>query len=101
MLGFDQAPSHKGCVTTVSDFRRIALSMPATEELTGMGYPNFRTAGKSFATIEDTMVVIRLTRERKLVDQVDTNLTVLSGRGHYIGLAHNLHRLARLIALQK
>jgi hypothetical protein len=35
--------------------------MPKTEELNGMGYPNFRTGRKSFATIEDTMVVIRLT----------------------------------------
>lgn len=41
--------------------------MPATEELTGMGYPNFRTAGKSFATIEDTMVVIRLTRDQQAI----------------------------------
>ena len=53
------------CVTTLSDFRRIALSMPETEELNGMGYPNFRTGRKSFATIEDTMAVIRLTRDQQ------------------------------------
>jgi hypothetical protein len=52
-------------VTTLSDFRRIALSMPETEELNGMGYPNFRTGRKSFATIEDTMAVIRLTRDQQ------------------------------------
>ena len=49
---------------TLSDFRRLALLMPETEELNGMGYLNFRTARKSFATIEDTMVVIRLTRDQ-------------------------------------
>jgi hypothetical protein len=53
--------------TTLSDFRRIALSMPETEELNGMGYPNFRTARKSFATIEDTTVVIRLTRDQQAI----------------------------------
>jgi hypothetical protein len=51
--------------TTLSDFRRIALSMPETEELNGMGYPNFRTGRKSFAAIEDTMAVIRLTRDQQ------------------------------------
>jgi hypothetical protein len=61
MLSFNESPNYKSSVTTLSDFRRIALSMPETEELNGMGYLNFRTARKSFATIEDTMVVIRLT----------------------------------------
>ena len=50
---------------TLSDFRRIALSMPETEELNGMGYPSFRTERKSFATIEDTIAVIRLTRDQQ------------------------------------
>ena len=39
--------------------------MPETEELNGMGYQNFRTGRKSFATIEDTMVTIRLTRDQQ------------------------------------
>jgi hypothetical protein len=50
---------------TFSDFRRIVLSMPETEELNGVGYPSFRTGRKSFATIEDTMAVIRLTRDQQ------------------------------------
>ncbi len=41
--------------------------MPETEELNGMGYPNFRTGRKSFATIEDTMAVIRLTRDQQAI----------------------------------
>jgi hypothetical protein len=41
--------------------------MPQTEELNGMGYPNFRTARKSFAFIEDTTVVIRLTPDQQAI----------------------------------
>jgi hypothetical protein len=67
MLSFNKSPNNKSCVTTLSDFRRIALSMPKTEELSGMGYPNFRTGRKSFATIEDAMVVIRLTRDQQAI----------------------------------
>jgi len=52
-------------VTSLSDFRRIALSMPETEELNGMGYLNFRTGQKSFATLEDTIAIIRLTRDQQ------------------------------------
>jgi hypothetical protein len=67
MLSANRSGSYQGCATTLSDFRRIALSMPQTEELNGMGYPNFRTARKSFATIEDTTVVIRLTPDQQAI----------------------------------
>jgi hypothetical protein len=67
MLSVNKSPNNKSCVTTLSDFRRIALSMPETEELNGMGYPNFRRGRKSFATIEDAMVVIRLTRDQQAI----------------------------------
>jgi hypothetical protein len=65
MLSFNTSPSDKSCVMELSDFRRIALSMPETEESNGMGYPNFRTGRKSFATIEDSMAVIKLTRDQQ------------------------------------
>jgi hypothetical protein len=67
MLSFNKSPNYNSCVTTLSDFRRIALSMPKTEELNGMGYPNFRTGRRSFATIEDATVVIRLTRDQQAI----------------------------------
>ena len=35
----------------VSDFRRIALSMPGTEENSHMGNPDFRVDGRIFATL--------------------------------------------------
>jgi hypothetical protein len=47
------------------DFRRIALSFPGAEELNGLGYPIFRLGPKSFDTIEDSMGVIRLTRNQQ------------------------------------
>src|SRR6202521_2413834 len=50
---------------TTDDFRRIALSLPGAEELNGLGYPNFRTGRKSFATIEGSAAVIRLTRDQQ------------------------------------
>jgi hypothetical protein len=50
---------------TTDDFRRIALSLPGAEELNGLGYPNFRNGRKSFATIEGSMAVIRLTRDQQ------------------------------------
>src|SRR5882724_7601726 len=50
---------------TIDDFRRIALSMPGAEESSGLGYPNFRAERKSFATVEDSMAVLRLTRDQQ------------------------------------
>jgi hypothetical protein len=50
---------------TIDHFRRIALSMSGTEELSGLGYPNFCVGRKSFATIEDSTAVLRLTRDQQ------------------------------------
>ena len=52
---------------TIEDFRRIALSLPGVEELSGLGYPNFCVERKSFATIEepDSTAVLRLTRSQQ------------------------------------
>jgi hypothetical protein len=51
---------------TIDDFRRIVLSMPGAEELTGLGYPNFRSGRKSFATIENDAAVLRLKRDQQV-----------------------------------
>jgi hypothetical protein len=50
---------------TIDDFRRIALSMPGAEELSGLGYPNFCAGRNSFATIENSTAVLRLTRDQQ------------------------------------
>lgn len=36
---------------TTNDFRKLALSLPETVEATHMGHPDFRVAGKIFATM--------------------------------------------------
>jgi hypothetical protein len=36
---------------TANDFRRIALALPETEERSHMSHPDFRVAGKIFATL--------------------------------------------------
>jgi hypothetical protein len=36
---------------TAQDFRRIALALPETEERSHMQHPDFRVAGKIFATL--------------------------------------------------
>jgi hypothetical protein len=36
---------------TAKDFRQIALSLPEAEERTHMAHPDFRVAGKIFATL--------------------------------------------------
>ena len=36
---------------TAAEFRRIALSLPSVEESTHLGHPDFRVAGKIFATL--------------------------------------------------
>ena len=37
---------------TRNDFRRLALSLPETEERSHMNHPDFRVAGKLFATLD-------------------------------------------------
>jgi hypothetical protein len=84
MLSFHKSSNFKkSSVTTLSDFRRIALSMPETEELNGMGYLNFRTARKSFATLEDAIAVIRLTRDQQqfLLPQLLRSLQLIPAVG--------------------
>ena len=36
---------------TANDFRKIALSLPETEERSHMSHPDFRVAGRIFATL--------------------------------------------------
>ena len=36
---------------TANDFRKLALSFPATAEHAHMNHPDFRVAGKIFATL--------------------------------------------------
>jgi hypothetical protein len=47
-----------------NDFRRLALSLPETSEQSHMDHPDFRIAGKIFATLgypEDGWAMVKLT----------------------------------------
>jgi hypothetical protein len=49
---------------TPSDFRKLALALPETEERAHMNHPDFRVAGKIFATLaypDKQFAMVRLT----------------------------------------
>lgn len=51
---------------TANDFRKIALSLPETEERSHMNHPDFRVAGKIFATVgypDKTRGMVKLSPE--------------------------------------
>ena len=51
---------------TSNDFRKIALSLPETEERAHMAHPDFRVAGKIFATLgypDKTRGMVKLSPE--------------------------------------
>jgi hypothetical protein len=51
---------------TANDFRKIALSLPETEERSHMDHPDFRVAGKIFATLgypDQTRGMVKLSPE--------------------------------------
>lgn len=51
---------------TAKDFRRIALSLPESEERSHMDHPDFRVAGKVFATLgypDKTRGMVKLSPE--------------------------------------
>jgi hypothetical protein len=53
---------------TQNDFRRLALSFPETEERAHMGHPDFRVAGKIFATLsypDKSCGMVKLTPEQQ------------------------------------
>jgi hypothetical protein len=53
---------------TPDDFRRIALSMPQAAEAAHMGHPDFRVAGKVFATLgwpDGAWAMVRLTTDQQ------------------------------------
>jgi len=53
---------------TANDFRKIALSLPETEERAHMSHPDFRVAGKIFATLgypDKTRGMVKLSPEEQ------------------------------------
>jgi hypothetical protein len=57
-----------GGTVTAKDFRKIALSLPETEERSHMSHPDFRVAGKIFATLgypDKTRGIVKLSPEEQ------------------------------------
>ncbi len=57
-----------GCDLTAKDFRKIALSLPEAEERAHMSHPDFRVAGKIFATLgypDKTRGMVKLSPEEQ------------------------------------
>jgi hypothetical protein len=53
---------------TAKDFRRLALSLPETEERSHMNHPDFRVCGKIFATLgypDKTRGMVKLPPEQQ------------------------------------
>lgn len=53
---------------TIDAFRRLALSFPETEERAHMNHPDFRVAGKIFATLcypQEGWAMVKLTPEQQ------------------------------------
>jgi hypothetical protein len=62
MLGFP----YSDAPVTANDFRKIALALPETEESAHMDHPDFRIAGKIFATLgypDKTRAMVKLSPE--------------------------------------
>jgi YjbR len=57
---------------TANDFRKMALALPETEEHSHMNHPDFRVAGKIFATLgypDKTRGMVKLSPEEALLFQ--------------------------------
>ncbi len=52
---------------TPAGFRKLALALPETEERSHMDHPDFRVAGKIFATLnhDETLGMVSLTPEQQ------------------------------------
>jgi hypothetical protein len=69
---------------TPNDFRKLALSFPATAEHTHMNHPDFRVAGKIFATLgypngERAMVKVTPVEQEMLVRAEPSVFTPVKG----------------------
>jgi hypothetical protein len=81
--------------STPSDFRRIALSLPETEERQHMNHPDFRVAGKIFATLaypSKQLAMVKLTpiQQRDFADSYPAAFTPVKGAWGRQGCTHIL-----------
>jgi len=92
--------------STPSDFRRIALSLPQTEERKHMNHPDFRVAGKIFATLaypnkQFAMVKLTPTQQEEFVASHPTSFRPVTGAWGRKGCTHILLAKSNKRALQE
>lgn len=91
---------------TAKDFRKIALSLPETEERQHMDHPDFRVAGKIFATLgypDKTRGMVKLSPEDQHYFSKDhfEAFTPVKGTWGHRGATSVLLKAAKKDALQK
>ena len=91
---------------TVSEFRRMALSMPEAVEAAHMGHPDFRVGGKIFATLgypSAAFAAIMLTPEQQelFVRTESTTFKPVSGGWGAKGATQIVLRTAKKSAVRE
>ncbi len=81
---------------TGKDFRKIALSLPETEERSHMDHPDFRVKGKIFATLgypDKARGMVKLSPEDQHNFSKDYGGSVRAGEGR-MGTARRYQRIS-------
>ena len=77
----------------VSDFRRIALSLPGAEESSHMGQPDFRVEGRIFATLASAKqgygnIKLTLEQQAAFVEELPEVFLPIAGGWGRMGMTH-------------
>jgi hypothetical protein len=91
---------------TLHEFRRMALSLPDAIEAAHMGHPDFRVAGKIFATLgypsrEFAMVQLRPEQQELFVRTEPKTFKPVPGGWGKKGSTHVLLRTAKKAAVRE
>ena len=91
---------------TPNEFRRLALSLPQTEEREHMQHPDFRVAGKIFATMgypDRTRAMVKVTpvEQEMLVEAEPEVFSPVKGKWGLKGCTSVNLKAARLQSLRK
>lgn len=77
----------------IADFRRIALSLPGAEESSHMGQPDFRVAGRIFATLASAKqgygnLMLTLEQQTAFVEEMPEVFLPIPGGWGRMGMTH-------------
>ena len=91
---------------TAADFRRMALRLPGASEAAHMGHPDFRVAGKIFATLgypKRAFAMVQLTPEQQelFVRAEPKSFTPVPGGWGRKGSTHVLLKTANKAAVRE